>query len=79
MLHVVIIIFILWLDFLCVRNYRNRLRPAFNADYSILDLGDTIKSLSNAETFQYMLDANQRRHWGGIFEAPMSYRYNTFY
>ena len=57
-----------------VRIYRNRLHPALHTDYSILDLGDTIKSLSNGETFQYMMDANQRRHWGGIFEAPMSYR-----
>lgn len=53
---------------------RNELYPGLNRDYSILDLADSIKTLNNNGTFQYMLDANSRRHWGGIFEAPTSYR-----
>ena len=53
---------------------RNELYPGLNRDYSILELADNIKNLNNNGTFQYMLDANSRRHWGGIFEAPTSYR-----
>jgi len=53
---------------------RNELYPGLNRDYSILDLADNIKALNNNGTFQYMMDANSRRHWGGIFEAPTSYR-----
>lgn len=53
---------------------RNVLHPGLNRDYSILDLADSIKSVNNNGTFQYMLDAHSRRHWGGIFEAPTSYR-----
>lgn len=53
---------------------RNELYPGLNRDYSILELADSIKTLNNNGTFQYMLDANSRRHWGGIFEAPTSYR-----
>ena len=53
---------------------RNALHPGLNRDYSILDLADSIKSVNNNGTFQYMLDAHSRRHWGGIFEAPTSYR-----
>ena len=53
---------------------RNELYPGLNRDYSILDLADSIKALNNNGTFQYMMDANSRRHWGGIFEAPTSYR-----
>ena len=50
------------------------MHPGLNRDYSILDLADGIKDLSGNGTFQYMLDANTRRHWGGIFQAPTSYR-----
>ncbi|RMX44841.1 hypothetical protein pdam_00009262 [Pocillopora damicornis] len=49
--------------------HRNELHPGLNRDYSILDLADGIKDLSSNGTFQYMLDANTRRHW-----APTSYR-----
>ena len=42
-------------------------------DYSILGLADGIKALSNNATFKYKLDANRFNHWGGIFEAPISY------
>ncbi|XP_066014989.1 uncharacterized protein [Pocillopora verrucosa] len=55
--------------------HRNVLHPGLNRDYSILDLADSIKSLNNNGTFQYMLDAHSRRHWGGIFEAPTSYSF----
>ena len=55
--------------------FRNQFRPALHEDYSILDLADSIKSLSNNDSFQYMLDANSRRHWGGIFQAPSDYRF----
>ncbi|KAL9951076.1 hypothetical protein ACROYT_G043672 [Oculina patagonica] len=54
---------------------RNELFPGLNRDYSILDLADNIKNLNNNGTFQYMMDANCRRHWGGIFEAPTSYSF----
>ncbi|PFX13518.1 Disintegrin and metalloproteinase domain-containing protein 9 [Stylophora pistillata] len=54
---------------------RNTLYPGLNRDYSILDLADSIKSLNNNGTFQYMMDAHSRRHWGGIFEAPTSYSF----
>jgi len=54
---------------------RNQFHPALNKDYSILDLADSIKSLSNNGSFQYMMDANSRRHWGGIFQAPSSYSF----
>jgi len=54
---------------------RNELYPGLNRDYSILDLADSIKTLNNNGTFQYMMDANSRRHWGGIFEAPTSYSF----
>ena len=56
---------------------RNALYPGLNRDYSILDLADSIKSLNNNGTFQYMMDAHSRRHWGGIFEAPKSYRWEN--
>lgn len=54
---------------------RNPLRPALNKDYSILNLADGIRDLSNNDSFQYMMDANSRRHWGGIFRAPSSYSF----
>lgn len=54
---------------------RNEVHPGLNRDYSILDLADGIKDLSSNGTFQYMLDANTRRHWGGIFQAPTSYSF----
>ncbi|KAJ7386461.1 metalloendopeptidase [Desmophyllum pertusum] len=54
---------------------RNEFYPRLNEDYSILGLADSIKNLNNNGTFQYMLDANSRRHWGGIFEAPTSYSF----
>ncbi|XP_073247149.1 uncharacterized protein [Porites lutea] len=54
---------------------RNAFHPALHNDYSILYLADSIKSLSNNDSFQYMMDANSRRHWGGIFRAPSSYSF----
>lgn len=56
---------------------RNQLIPALHKDYSILKLADSIKNLSNNGSFQYMMDANSRRHWGGIFQAPSSYSFMT--
>ena len=55
--------------------YRNKMHPGLDVDYSILNLADIIKNLSNNGSFQYMMDANSRRHWGGIFQAPSSYRF----
>lgn len=54
--------------------YRNIDKPSLSRDYSILGLGDEIKSLSGGKTFKYKLEANVRGHWGGIWEAPLSYR-----
>ncbi|KAJ7351656.1 metalloendopeptidase [Desmophyllum pertusum] len=54
---------------------RNEFYPRLNEDYSILGLADSIKNLNNNGTFQYMLDAKSRRHWGGMFEAPTSYSF----
>ena len=54
--------------------YRNMLRPSLVNDYSILGLADQIKSLSRGRTFRYKLEANRRGHWGGVWEAPISYR-----
>ena len=56
---------------------RNEFFPGLDRDYSILGLADSIKNLNNNGTFQYMLDAHSRRHWGGIFEAPTTYRLDT--
>ncbi|XP_074614387.1 uncharacterized protein LOC141874129 [Acropora palmata] len=54
---------------------RNKFHPGLDVDYSILNLADIIKNLSNNGSFQYMLDAKSRRHWGGIFQAPSSYSF----
>lgn len=60
-------------------NYRNIDNPSLSRDYSILGVGDQIKSVSGGKTFKYKLEAKSRGHWGGIWEAPMSYRYNIIF
>ena len=52
---------------------RNMFTPSLDKDYSILGKADSIKSLSNGQYFKYMLDAQERRHWGGIWKAPIEY------
>ena len=52
---------------------RNEYKPSLSADYSILKLGNGIKGISNNATFKYMLDAHQRNHYGGIWEAKIEY------
>jgi len=42
-------------------------------NYSILSQANSIKKLSDGKKFKYMLDARQRHHWGGIYEAPIDY------
>lgn len=54
--------------------YRNIKKPSLSRDYSILGIGDKIKSLSGGKTFKYKLEAKVRGHWGGVWEAPISYR-----
>jgi len=54
---------------------RNEDLPSIHDDYSILDIADSIKSMSNNDTFKYKLDAHKFNHWGGIFEAPIEYTF----
>ncbi|XP_057304821.1 uncharacterized protein LOC130641845 isoform X1 [Hydractinia symbiolongicarpus] len=56
---------------------RAPLLPSLHDDFSILDKADTIKALSNGEEFKYMIDAQQRRHWGGIWKAPIKYSFTS--
>ena len=44
-----------------------------DSNYSIVTYGDYIKS--SGTTFQYMIDANQRNQFGGIWSAPQSYSF----
>jgi hypothetical protein len=55
--------------------YRNLNLPSLTQDYSILGLGNQIKQLSGGKTFMYKLEANGRGHWGGVWKAPIQYRY----
>ena len=54
---------------------KNPTRPLLSRDYSILEYADQIKALSGAKRFKYRLEANERRHWGGVWTAPMRYRW----
>eukprot|EP00111_Clytia_hemisphaerica_P010409 TCONS_00030414-protein len=54
---------------------RNINRPSLYNDYSILNRANKMKSLSKNSTFKYMLDAKLRRHWGGIWTAPIEYSF----
>ena len=51
----------------------NKDKPSLDENYSILKQGNNIKALSNGKTFKYMVDAAERRHFGGIWEAPIEY------
>ena len=48
-------------------------KPSLDENYSILKQGNDIKALSNGKTFKYMVDAAERKHFGGIWEAPIEY------
>ena len=48
-------------------------KPSLDENYSILKQGNDIKALSNGKTFKYMVDAAERKHFGGIWEAPSEY------
>lgn len=54
---------------------KNPTRPSLTRDYSILGYADQIKALSGGKTFKYRLEAYKRRHWGGVWTAPIKYRY----
>jgi len=54
---------------------RNEEFPSISNDYSILEIADSIKSISNNGTFKYKLDAKAFNHWGGIWEAPITYTF----
>lgn len=54
---------------------KNPTRPLLSRDYSILEYADQIKALSGAKRFKYRLEANERRHWGGVWTAPMRYSF----
>lgn len=54
--------------------YRNMKMPSLSRDYSILGLGDKIKSLSRGKTFKYKLEAYKKGQWGGVWTAPIEYR-----
>ena len=51
----------------------NKDKPSLDENYSILKQGNDIKALSNGKTFKYMVDAAERKHFGGIWEAPIEY------
>ena len=54
---------------------KNPTRPSLAKDYSILGYADHIKALSGGKTFKYRLEAYKRGHWGGVWTAPIKYRY----
>jgi hypothetical protein len=52
---------------------RNESSPSDNADYSILEWADYIKKSSTG--FQYMMDANTRGSYGGIWTVNQPYSF----
>ncbi|XP_047127009.1 uncharacterized protein LOC101234350 [Hydra vulgaris] len=52
---------------------RNSESPSLFDNFSILNKANTIKHLSNKKTFKYMIDAQERRRWGGIWESQKEY------
>lgn len=52
---------------------RNETSPSNNADYSILAWADYIKKSNSG--FQYMMDANTRNSYGGIWTANQPYSF----
>ena len=55
---------------------RNEDEPSISKDYSMLQEGDTIKSVS-VGPFLYKIEASERGAYGGIWSAPQTYRYKT--
>ena len=52
----------------------NEFNPVIGgSNYSIVDYADYLKS--SGATFQYMIDANQRNRFGGIWSAPSGYTF----
>ena len=47
--------------------------PSINSNYSIIGWADYLKRSSSG--FQYMIDANQRRSYGGIWTANGAYSF----
>ena len=52
---------------------RNETTPSLSANYSIVSYGDYIKK--SATGFQYMIEANARNRWGGIWTANDAYTF----
>ena len=52
---------------------RNETTPSLSANYSIVQYGDYIKR--TASGFQYMMEANARNRWGGIWTANDAYTF----
>ena len=55
--------------------FRNIAEPSVTKDYSLLDEGDTIKSIAISPYFLYRLEARERGSNGAIYQAPESYRF----
>ena len=55
--------------------FRNIAEPSLTKDYSLLDEGDTIKSIAISPYFLYRLEARERGSNGAIYQAPESYRF----
>ena len=52
---------------------RNELSPSLTANYSIVQWADYIKKSTIG--FQYMMEANDRNRWGGIWTANEAYSF----
>jgi formylglycine-generating enzyme required for sulfatase activity len=52
---------------------KNTESPSLSINYSILNYGNYLKG--DSTTFQYMLDAGTRGHFGGIWSAPIAYSF----
>ncbi|MDI1304296.1 MAG: fibrinogen-like YCDxxxxGGGW domain-containing protein, partial [bacterium] len=52
---------------------RNETTPTINGQYSIIAYADYLKKSPSG--FQYMIDATNRGHWGGIWTANQAYSF----
>ncbi|MEO8254251.1 MAG: fibrinogen-like YCDxxxxGGGW domain-containing protein [Flavobacterium sp.] len=52
---------------------RNETAPTIEGQYSIIAYADYLKKSSSG--FQYMIDATERGHWGGIWTANQAYSF----
>jgi hypothetical protein len=52
---------------------RNEASPSLSTNYSIVQYGDYIKKSTSG--FQYMMEANARNRWGGIWTANDAYTF----